>query len=151
MPFARLWSRAPTGPGEARWRKRREHCRTIPRTASPSQTLRRSWTRSVQRGEVFRLRAPRDARGHELTGARYGVIVQADELLALSTVVVAPTSTSVRGASFRPEVVVAGRTTRVVVEQVRAVDQNRLGESQGLLNRSEMDAVDRALGIVLGL
>jgi mRNA interferase MazF len=39
------------------------------------------------RGEVFRLRAPR---GAEQRGARFAVVVQADELLALSTVLVAP-------------------------------------------------------------
>jgi mRNA-degrading endonuclease toxin of MazEF toxin-antitoxin module len=48
-------------------------------------------------------------------------------------------------------VVVAGQPTRVVVEQVRAVDPPRLGESVGLLSRSEMDAVDSALATVLGL
>ena len=44
------------------------------------------------RGEVFRLRLPRGVRGSEQRGARYAVVVQADELLALSTVLVSPTS-----------------------------------------------------------
>ena len=105
----------------------------------------------MQRGEVFRLRPPRGGRGHELTGVRYGVVVQADELMALSTVVVAPTSTSVKAASFRPEVRIANQKTRVVVEQVRAVDPGRLGRSEGLLTRTELEDVDRALNIVLGL
>lgn len=105
----------------------------------------------MQRGEVFRLRPPREARGHELTGVRFGVVVQADELMALSTVVVAPTSTAVRPTSFRPEVIVAGQRTRVVVEQVRAVDPNRLGASEGLLTRRELEDVNNALATVLGL
>jgi mRNA interferase MazF len=105
----------------------------------------------VRRGDVYRLRAPRGTRGHEQRGARYGVVLQADELLALSTVIVAPTSTSARAASFRPEVEVSGTRTRVLVEQLGAVDQRRLGDDVGSLNWSELEEVDRALTIVLGL
>ncbi len=105
----------------------------------------------MQRGEVFRLPAPRGARGHEQRGARYGVVLQADELLALSTVIVAPTSTAARPASFRPEVTIAGRRTRVLVEQLGAVDRSRLGASAGVLMRTEMDEVERALAVVLAL
>jgi mRNA interferase MazF len=56
----------------------------------------------VVRGEVRRLRVPRGRRGSEQRGARFAVIVQADELLALSTVLVAPTSRSAPAQSFRP-------------------------------------------------
>lgn len=105
----------------------------------------------MQRGEVFRLRTPRGTRGHEQAGARYGVIVQADELLALSTVIVAPTSTRALPASFRPEVEIDGARTRVLVEQIGAIDPNRLGESHGLLARDELHYLDRALSVVLGL
>lgn len=105
----------------------------------------------MQRGEVFRLRAPRALRGREQAGERYGVVVQADELLALSTVVVAPTSTRARPASFRPEVTIAGERTRVLVEQLGAVDPGRLGDSHGLLSFDERRKVDRALATVLTL
>lgn len=105
----------------------------------------------MQRGEVFRLRTARGTRGHEQAGARYGVIVQADELLALSTVIVAPTSTRALPASFRPEVEIDGARTRVLVEQIGAIDPNRLGESHGLLARDELHDLDRALSVVLGL
>lgn len=105
----------------------------------------------MQRGEVFRLRAPRDQRGHEQDGARYGVVLQADELLNLSTVIVAPTSTRALSASFRPEVQIAGSLTRVLVEQMGAVDPTRLGTSEGLLSFDELRGVDRALALVIGL
>lgn len=103
------------------------------------------------RGEVFRLPAPRGARGREQRGARYAVIVQADEFLGLSTVIVAPTSTGARPASFRPSVVVAGEETRVLVEQTTVVDPGRLGRSAGRLEAGELRAVDEALMLVLGL
>lgn len=105
----------------------------------------------MQRGEIFRLRAPRQARGHEQAGERYGVVVQADELLPLSTVIVAPTSTAAPARSFRPEVKVGTTRTRVLVEQLGAVDRSRLGESRGVLARGELEEVERALAIVLGL
>ena len=64
------------------------------------------------RGEVYRLRSPRGAQGHERAGARYAVVVQSD-VLPLSTWLVAPTSTSARAATFRPEVSIEGCLTRV--------------------------------------
>src|ERR1019366_3870166 len=66
------------------------------------------------RGEVFRLPRPRGARGHEQRGARYAVIVQADEFLDLSTPLVAPTSTSAMPATFRPVIDLDGTETRVL-------------------------------------
>ena len=103
------------------------------------------------RGEVFRLPAPRGARGHEQRGARFAVVVQADEFLELSTVLVAPTSTSARPASFRPTITLEGTETRVLVEQTTVVDPQRLGRSGGRLDASELGAVDEALMLVLGL
>lgn len=102
------------------------------------------------RGEVFRLRAPRASRGHEQSGARYAVVVQSDQI-PLSTWVVAPTSTSARPASFRPEVDIGGVSTRVLAEQAAAVDPGRLGKSVGFLGFDEMRRVDAALRIVLDL
>lgn len=101
------------------------------------------------RGEIFRLRAPQASRGHEQSGTRYTVVIQSDEL-PLSTLLVVPTSTAARVASFRPEVEIAGRATRVLPEQAVAVDPSRLGESIGYLNFDEMRRVDAAMRIVTG-
>lgn len=102
------------------------------------------------RGEVYRLRTPRRTRGHEQSGRRYAVVVQADQF-PLSTWLVAPTSTSARAASFRPEVEIEGRKTRVLVEQTAAVDPARLGAGLGNLTFNELRQVDAALRLVLGL
>lgn len=102
------------------------------------------------RGDVFRLRAPSQARGHEQAGHRYAVVVQSDDL-PLSTWLVAPTSTSARPASFRPEIELAGQRTRVLAEQTAAVDPNRLGEQIGRLSFDELRHVDAALRLVLAL
>ncbi len=103
------------------------------------------------RGELFYLPAPRSTRGHEQRGARYAVVVQADEFLDLSTTLVAPTSTSARSASFRPAIRLGGRETRVLVEQMTVVDPQRLGRSAGRLEPSELQAVDEALALLLAL
>lgn len=104
----------------------------------------------MTRGDVYRVRLPRSG-GREQHGPRYAVLVQADELLQLSTVLVAPTSRSARAASFRPEVDIAGETTRVMVEQMRALDVRRLDEFEGHLSASEMRGLDEALSLVLAL
>lgn len=103
------------------------------------------------RGEVFRLRIPRATRHAEQHGARYAVVVQADELLALSTVLVSPTSTSAPPRSFRPMISLQGTSTRVLVEQTTAVSPDRLGESVGRLSASELRDLDAALALVFGL
>ncbi len=103
------------------------------------------------RGEVLRLPATRGARGSEQRGPRFAVVVQADELLALSTVLVAPTSRSAPPRSFRPAIELAGQQTRVLVEQTTAVSTARLGETLGRLSAQELRALDAALVLVFGL
>ena len=102
------------------------------------------------RGDVYQLKAPRDARGREQRGNRYAVVVQSD-LLPLSTWLVAPTSTSARPTSFRPEIEIDGKATLVLVEQTAAVDPERLGHVVGHLTKNEMSTVESALKVVLGL
>jgi mRNA interferase MazF len=79
------------------------------------------------------------------------VVVQADALLRLSTVLLAPTSRSARADSFRPEIDIDGTSTRVLVEQVGAVEASRLGELVGHLTPEERWGVDLALATVLDL
>jgi mRNA-degrading endonuclease toxin of MazEF toxin-antitoxin module len=79
------------------------------------------------------------------------VIVQADDLLALSTILVCPTSSSTPPASFHPEIVVGEEPTRVMCEMVGPVDPHVLGEQAGHLTLDEMRGVDDALQLVLDL
>jgi mRNA interferase MazF len=64
---------------------------------------------------------------------------------------VAPTSTSARPATFRPEVQINGDDALVLAEQTSAVDPSRLGDRVGHLSFAELRAVDAALRLVLGL
>jgi mRNA interferase MazF len=103
-----------------------------------------------RRGDIVALRQPRNATGHELPGQRYGVVVQSDDLAWLSTLLIAPTSTSAQPTVFRPEVTVRGRTTRVMVDQVTAMDRARVGRRVGRLSAGEIREVEAALRDVLG-
>ncbi len=104
----------------------------------------------MRRGDIFSLRLPR-GKGHEEQGDRFGVIVQSDAFLPRSVVLVAPTSTSAKPASFRPEIEIAGTMTKVLVEQMGAVDINRFGAIAGQLSAEEQWGVDTAVLTVLGL
>jgi mRNA interferase MazF len=105
--------------------------------------------RSV-RGDLYRLKAPKDVRGHEQAATRFAVVVQSDDL-PLSTWLVAPTSTGRREATFRPEIEIDGLKTHVMVEQLTVVDPvTRLGDLAGRLDAAELREVDAALVAVLG-
>ncbi len=104
----------------------------------------------MRRNDVYRLRIP-NGTGHEQQEPRYGVVVQADALLPRSVVLIAPTSRSARTASFRPQADVAGEATKVLVEQVGAVDVGRLGDLVGHLTPEEAWGVGEALKTVLDL
>jgi mRNA interferase MazF len=104
----------------------------------------------VVRGDVHAITLPR-GRGRVQHGHRYAVIVQADDLLALSTVVVCPTSASAPPASFHPEIELANDRTHVLCEMVGAVDARALGEHVGHLRHEEQRSIDEALLLVLGL
>jgi mRNA interferase MazF len=105
----------------------------------------------VRRGDVFELPSPRASLGHEQCGPRYGVVLQADSLLNLSTWIIAPTSRKARSASFRPEIYVNGQKTRVLVEQMGAVAPERLGDRIGHLSVFELGEVEEAARSVLDL
>ena len=102
------------------------------------------------RGDVHAITLPR-GRGRVHHGRRFAVIVQTDDLLALSTVVICPTSMSAPPATFHPEIELAGESTRVLCEMVGAVDARNLGDQVAHLGYNELRAVDDALLLVLGL
>ena len=104
----------------------------------------------MQRGDICELRLPKGT-GHEQHGRRLGIVVQSDAMLPRSVVLVAPTSTSARAASFRPELDIEGRKTRVLVEQVGAVDVSRVGTRVGRVTPEQQWHIDAALLVVLGL
>jgi len=102
------------------------------------------------RGDLYRLRQAKDTTGHGQRAPRYAVAIQSDQIL-LSTLIVAPTSTSAQPAVFRPEIEMDGTRTRVLVDQMRAVDTSRLGDFAGRLDAIETGEIARAVRLVLGV
>lgn len=103
------------------------------------------------RGDIYRLRDDRAAKGHEQRGPRYAVVVQSGALLT-STLLAAPTSRSARPTSYRPEVTVNGERSRVLVEQLQAVNpERRFGQHVGRLTAEERESLDDAVRLVVGL
>ena len=102
------------------------------------------------RGDVHAITLPR-RRGRVRHGRRSAVVVQADDLLALSTIIICPTSTSTPPATFHPEVSIGDERTRVMCEMIGAVDARALGEQVAHLALDDMRRVDDALQLVLDL
>ncbi len=102
------------------------------------------------RGDVHAITLPR-GRGRVQHGRRFAVIVQTDELLTLSTVVICPTSTSAPPATFHPRIDLGGERTHVLCEMVGAIDARNLGDQVAHLGHDKLRAVEDALLLVLGL
>jgi mRNA interferase MazF len=102
------------------------------------------------RGDVYRLKKPRSAQGHEQQGERYAVVVQANAYEHLSAWLVAPTTKSF-GSMIHPTIELLGQDVRVLVEQTAAVDPQRLGDFAGRLAPDELMEINVALRAVLDL
>lgn len=102
------------------------------------------------RGAIYRIDLGQP-RGHEQRGKRLGLVVSPSES-ALSVVTVIPTSTSARPAIHRPELEIAGRSTRLLVDQIRSIDTDYLvGEPVDYLSRDQLAEVELALAHYLGI
>jgi len=106
---------------------------------------------SIHRGDVVSFRPPGNTAGHEQKGTRYGVVLQSDHAAWLSTVFLAPLSRGAQTAVFRPELTFKGQRTRVLLDQLKAIDRGRLGRLAGRLSAADLREVDAALRDVLGL
>jgi mRNA interferase MazF len=104
----------------------------------------------VVRGDIHAISLPR-GKGHLQHGNRYAVVIQADALLGLSTVLICPTSQSTPAASFHPEIDLGGARTRVMCEMAGAVNVTKLRGLVGHLSADEMADIDDALALVLGI
>lgn len=90
-------------------------------------------------------------RGHEQRGKRPALVVSPSDFdWTVATVI--PTSTTAGAAIYRPELVINGRVTRLLVDQIRTVDTSHMGEEPiDYLTRDDMVKVEHALASYLGL
>lgn len=103
------------------------------------------------RGAVYPVDLGNAQRSHEQRGHRLGLVISIEQD-AWSTVTVIPTSTRAQSSVFRPEVVVAGRETRILIDQIRALDVCYVtGELVDYLTAGDMAEVEFSLARYLGL
>jgi mRNA interferase MazF len=103
------------------------------------------------RGAVYPIDLGEAKRGHEQQGRRLGLVISIEQD-AWSTVTVLPTSTSAQASVFRPEVVIAGRETKILIDQIRTVDTSYVvGDLVDYLSRDHMAQVEHSLSRYFGL
>jgi len=104
----------------------------------------------VIRGAVYRIDLGRP-RCHEQGGKRLGLVVSPSDS-PLSVVTVIPTSTSAGPSIHRPELQIAGRSTRVLIDQIRSIDTRYVvGDPLDYLTRDQLIEIDLALAHYLGV
>ena len=90
-------------------------------------------------------------RGHEQRGRRLGLVMSIEQTV-WSTVTIIPTSASAQASVFRPEAIIAGRSTRILVDQIRTVDVSYVtGELVDYISRDDMAQVEHTLSRYLSL
>lgn len=103
------------------------------------------------RGAVYPIDLGDAKRGHEQRGRRLGLVVSIEQD-AWSTVTVLPTSTIAQASVFRPEVVIAGRETKILIDQVRTIDVSYVaGDIVDYLSQDDMAQVEYSLSRYFGL
>jgi mRNA interferase MazF len=98
------------------------------------------------RGEVYMVELD-PTRGSEIRKTRPCVIVSPDELNHhLRTVIVAPMTTGGHAYPFRPSCRFGGKDGRIVLDQLRTVDRERLRKRLGALTAGTLETVFGRLG-----
>jgi mRNA interferase MazF len=103
------------------------------------------------RGAVYPVDLGDAKRRHEQRGRRLGLVISIEQN-AWSTVTIIPTSASAQPAVFRPDVIIAGRDTRILIDQIRTIDTAYVtGELVDYLSHDDMAQVEHSLSRYLGL
>ena len=93
---------------------------------------------SIHRGDIFLVNL-NPTRGDEIQKTRPCVVVSPDELNThLRTFIIAPLTTGSHGYPFRVPCRFQGKSGHVVVDQIRAVDRERLVRRLGKLSPSAL-------------
>ncbi len=103
------------------------------------------------RGAVYPVDLGDAKRGHEQRGRRLGLVISIEQN-AWSVVTIIPTSTRAQASIVRPVVVIAGRETKILIDQVRTIDVSYVtGELIDYLSRDDMAQVEHSLSRYFGL
>ena len=76
--------------------------------------------------------------GSEMKKTRPAVIISPNEMnQTLSTLIIAPLTSTIRNYPFRIHVTVTGKAGQVALDQLRAIDSSRIKSKIGLLSENE--------------
>jgi len=88
----------------------------------------------VKRGEVYWVNLDPTV-GSEIQKTRPALIVSPDDMnAALSRVIIAPLTSGGQPLGCRPEVEFKGQSARILLDQLRSVDKQRLGSRMGKID-----------------
>lgn len=88
----------------------------------------------VKRGEVYWVNLDPTV-GSEIQKTRPALIVSPDDMnAALSRVIIAPLTSGGQPLGCRPEVEFKGKSARILLDQLRSVDKQRLGSRMGKID-----------------
>lgn len=91
----------------------------------------------VRRGDVYWVHLD-PARGTEIRKTRPALVVSPDDMNEiLPRVIVAPLTSKGQPLGCRPEVRFKGKRARILLDQIRTVDKQRLGEKLGTISQPQ--------------
>ncbi len=96
---------------------------------------------AVSRGDVYWVNLDPTI-GREIQKTRPALVVSPDDMnTALSRVIIAPITIAGQPMGCRPEVVFAGKSARILLDQVRCVDKIRLVKKMGKIDEKVWHSV----------
>ena len=100
-----------------------------------------SSVKSVSRGDVYWVNLDPSV-GSEIQKTRPALVVSPDDLnAALPRVIIAPITSAGQRLGCRPEVVFQKKSARILLDQLRCVDKNRLGKKMGKIDEKAWHGV----------
>jgi len=91
---------------------------------------------AVLRGDVYWVNLDPTV-GTEIKKTRPALVVSPDDMnAALPRVILAPITSAGRPLGCRPEVTFAGKSARILLDQIRCVDEVRLGKKMGRIDET---------------
>lgn len=95
----------------------------------------------VKRGEVYWVNLDPTI-GTEINKTRPALIVSPDDMnAALPRVIIAPLTSKGQPLGCRPEVQFAGKSARILLDQIRTIDKRRLAGKMGAIDLQEWHPV----------
>ena len=111
------------------------------------------YTQEVRRGDIYYINNDRGQIGSEMKKDRPAVVVSNDMNNRYSNEITVVFLTSKPKKNLETHVTVysTGRESVALCEGMTTLDKQRTGKFLGRMRRKEMDAIDKALGVAIGI